>query len=252
MINNKKVCVTIEARMTSNRLPGKVLLPMAGEPSLKRMLDRVKASKYIDEIVVATTTNADDDPIVKLCEEQNVKYFRGSEQDVLLRVLDAAKSVNADLIVELTGDCPLIDYRHIEQVIEEFEAEDYDYASNTNGLDKPYPDGFNVQVFPLSVLAEVDTLTNDPIDRVHVSYYIYNHLERFKMKSVEPEGKMAWHDLEISLDEESDYILLDTIFKRLLPKDPLFSAEDIIDLLKNEPELLAVNAHVERKAPEEG
>lgn len=252
MLGTSKVCVTIEARMTSSRLPGKVLLPLAGEPALKRMLDRVKPAEYVDEIVVATTTNPEDDPIVALCERDGTKYFRGSEDDVLSRVLESARSVGADIIVELTGDCPLVDHRHIGMVIDLFARENCDYASNTHDRGTAFPNGFDVQVFPVRVLEEVDALTDDPIDRVHVSYYIYTHPERFSCASLVATDKMCWPELEVTLDEEGDYDLLNAIFSRLLPTDPLFSAEAVIDLLKAHPELLEINAGVRRKAPQEG
>ena len=125
--HKEKIVATIEARMTSTRLPGKVLLPLAGKPALERLVERLKRSLYIDEIVVATTTNQTDEPIVELCESLGVKYFRGSELDVLKRVLGAAESVRADIIVEITGDCPLMDWRIVDRGIEEFYSQNILY-----------------------------------------------------------------------------------------------------------------------------
>src|SRR3989344_590623 len=138
--SDKKIVATIEARMTSSRLPGKVLLPLADKPALERLLERIRTSAYVDEIVVATTTNRADDPIVSLASRLNVTYFRGSENDVLSRVLLAAQSVHGDIIVELTGDCPLINGELVDRGIEEFFSHDVDYASNT--IHRSYPAGF--------------------------------------------------------------------------------------------------------------
>ena len=248
-IKQKIVC-TIEARMTSSRLPGKVLLPLAGKPSLERLIERIRRSDYVDDIVVATTTNAADQPIIDLCEQMACAYFRGSEEDVLSRVLEAAKSKNGDLIVEITGDCPLIDHRHIDRVIELFYSGNYDYASNT--IERSFPDGFDVQVFPVRVLEDVNVLTQDPIDRVHVSLYIYSHQERYRLANWKAEGDMFWPELGITLDEKEDYVLLDQIFKELLPISEDFYAEDIVTLLRKRPDLININSTVRRKAPEEG
>lgn len=247
---NQKIIATIEARMTSSRLPGKVLLPLAGKPALERLVERIRRSRYVDDIVVATTINNDDQPIIDLCKKIGCSYFRGSEEDVLSRVLEAAISVNGDIIVEITGDCPLIDHRHIDKVIELFYSGEYDYASNT--IERTFPDGFDVQVFPVHVLEEVDRLTQDPIDRVHVSYYIYSHPERYKLVNWKAEGDMYWPGLGITLDEEDDYTLIKKIFEKLLPVNEDFSAEDIVNLLRKQPELVEINSDVRRKLAEEG
>ena len=168
--------------MTSTRLPGKVLLKIGEKPALEYMINRIKQSNLIDEIVVATTTNDSDLPIIDLCAKIGCKHFRGSEEDVLLRVLDAAKSVSADIIVELTGDCPFIDPEIIDNVISLYFSGDYDYASNI--VERTFPDGFDTQVFSVRSLEEVSRMTKDPIDRVHVSCYFYNnHRELCRTRS---------------------------------------------------------------------
>ena len=148
--NGKKICATIEARMTSSRLPGKVLMNFCGKTNLEHIVERLKRSKYIDEVVVATTINKEDDSIVELCNNIGCKYYRGSEDDVLLRVLEATKSISAEIIVEITGDCPVIDWRHTDILIEKFFSAKYDYVSNI--IERSFPRGFDVQVFPVTVL----------------------------------------------------------------------------------------------------
>lgn len=248
--NRKKIVATIEARMTSSRLPGKVLLPLAGVPALELLINRLKKSKYIDEIVVATTVNAADDPLIVLASRLNVRYFRGSELDVLSRVLGAARSVDADIIVEVTGDCPFVDPALVDQGITKYFSGGYDYAANI--IPVSFPIGFDVQVFSVSVLSQVDKLTLDPLDRVHVSYYIYSHPESFKLLSWLAPENLAWPELRVTLDEQADYELLDTIAKRFMPDNQYFSAEDVINLLREQPNLLTINSHVRQKDISEG
>lgn len=250
MYKNKKIVATIEVRMTSTRLPGKVMLPLAGKPSTERLVERIKRSKYIDEIVLATTVNEADQPLVDLARKMGIKYFRGSEFDVLSRVLTAAHSVQADIICEVTGDCPLVDHALVDRGIEEFFQQQVDYASNI--VPVSYPIGFDVQVFPVSVLEEVDRLTTDPIDRVHVSYYIYKHPNKFKIYNWSAEGDYYWPDLRVTLDEREDYELLNIIFERLLPINSDFTALDVIQLLRREPQLLEINKKVRQKGVAEG
>lgn len=245
--HNMKIVATIEARMTSTRLPGKVLKLIVGRPVLELLIERLQRAEHLDEIIVATTTNETDEPIINLCKRLNVKYFRGSEEDVLKRVLDAAKSVSADLIVEITGDCPFIDPNIVDECIQVFLKGEYDYVSNT--IKRSFPIGFDVQVFPVSVLEEVNTLTSNPVDHEHVSIYIYEHPERYQLKNMEADGDMFWPDLGVTLDTQEDYELICSIFEELYPQNVTFSALDIIKLLRNKPELVSINQHIKRKNP---
>lgn len=245
MYQHKKIIATVEARTTSTRLPGKVLLPLLGKPALEQLIHRLKPSRYIDEIVVATTTNTTDDVIVGLARRVGVKSFRGSEKDVLSRVLGAAKSVEADIICEVTGDCPLVDVELIDQGIGELFAHAVEYVGNV--FPTTYPIGFDVQIFPTSVLARVDRLTQDPLDRVHVSYYIYMHPEQFKVRMWRAEGEYFWPELRVTLDEQKDYDFLKAIFERFIIDHPLATALEIIRFLKQHPELLAINQYVRQK-----
>lgn len=233
--------------MTSTRLPGKVLMPLAGKPNLERLVERLRRSAYVDDIVIATTTNSPDDAIVACAEQIGCKAWRGSEDDVLLRVLEAAQSVEADLIVEITGDCPLVDWRHVDHLIELYEDGGYDYVANN--MERTFPRGFDAQVFSVKTLAEVNSLTSDPVDHEHVSLYIYNHPERYKLFNWAAEGKVARKELRVTLDTEQDYELLNTVFEKLLPLNEDFSAEDVVDLFNREPELALINAEVKQKNP---
>lgn len=239
-----RIVCTIQARMTSSRLPGKVLLPAAGRPLLSHMIERLRRSRRIDDIVVATTDDASSDQIEALAREAGAGCFRGSEDDVLGRVLGAAEAARADVIVETTGDCPLIDPLIVDDVIEGFLAGGVDYCSNV--LERTYPRGMDVQVFPTSVLAEVDRLTSDPADREHVSLYIYEQPGRYRLRNVagsRPESA----ELRLTVDTAEDYEVVRGVFEALYPSDPEFGLEEILRLLDQHPELFAANRHVEQK-----
>ncbi|NFG60643.1 glycosyltransferase family protein [Clostridium sp. CMCC3677] len=242
-----KIVATIEARMTSSRLPGKVLMEYCGKPNLQHIVERLKRSKVIDDVIVATTVNKEDNSIVELCKEIGCKYYRGSEEDVLLRVLESAKSVNADIIVEITGDCPMIDWRHIDKLVEIFFSGEYDYASNT--LKRTFPRGFDTQVFPVGILEKVNKLTKNPVDHEHVSLYIYTNPEKFRLINWEAEEKMNYPEFEITLDTKEDYEFIKQIYEILYTKDSDFSAQDVIELLIKNSEMIKQLENTHRKNP---
>jgi spore coat polysaccharide biosynthesis protein SpsF len=236
---------TVEARMSSSRLPGKVLLPLAGKPSLERLVERARRAKSIQDVVIATTVSPKDDAIVEWAKKAGVSVFRGSEEDVLLRVLEAAKAYDGEVIVELTGDCPLLDPAHIDELVKYWEENDFDYVSNI--LERTYPRGFDTQVFARSVLEEVDKLTQDPADRENVSLYIYEHPQRYKLggKTAPPDQRGA--DLRICTDMKEDYEVIGRIYDALYPKNPAFGAADIVGFLRANPDIAALNARIQQK-----
>jgi spore coat polysaccharide biosynthesis protein SpsF len=240
-----RVVATIEARMTSTRLPGKVLMPSLGRPMLELMIERVRKVPSLDQIVVCTTTNATDDPVVALCDKLGVGHWRGSEEDVLQRVLDGAKEHEADTIVELTGDCPLIDPVLTESVIAAYRDSGVDYCANQ--LQRCYPIGMDTQVFSTAILDDVNQRTRDADDHEHVSLYIYRHPELYSLLHVPAPPEHHFPTLRLTLDTPEDYRLIDGIFTRLYPDNPNFRLPDILDLLKREPALLDINAHIKQK-----
>ena len=245
MVKGKKIVATIEARMTSTRLPGKVMLPFVGKPDLEIMIERLKRALLVDEIVVATTTNPKDDEIVKLCRRLHAAYYRGSEDDVLKRLVEAGKSVHAGVIVETTSDCPVIDWRHIDYLINLFFSGQYDYVSNI--IERSFPRGFDTQVFPLKVLEKVERVAKDYAYREHPTFYIYTHPEEFRLKNWKARGEMFWPDLRVTLDTKEDYLVLSEIFDHFYPVNPDFSAEDIVDFLRCHPEIVRINSDVKQK-----
>ena len=236
---------TIEARMTSTRLPGKVLLPVLGKPLLEYMIERVRRVPELDDIVIATTVNDADQPIVELAERLGVNCFRGSEDDVLERVLLAAQAYDTDVIVELTGDCSMIDPAVTSKVINRFFATGADYAGNVPNPTYPY--GMETRVFHRSVLERTAELTDDPADHEHVSIFIYEHPELFKVVHVESGLDPKWIGFRLTLDTPEDYALFKQVIETLYPTNPNFTLGDILDLLESRPELQTIAQHVKAK-----
>jgi spore coat polysaccharide biosynthesis protein SpsF len=240
-----KTVTIIEARMTSTRLPGKILLPILGKPMLELLIERLKRAKFLDQIVVATTSNQSDDVVEKLTQRIGVGCFRGSEEDVLDRVLGAAHANEADVIVEITGDCPLIDPTVLDRVIQAYQKKNVDYVSNI--LKRTYPRGLESQVFSTAVLEKVARLTQDPIDHEHVSLYIYEHPEIFSLFNVESDLPEKYWDLRLTVDTQEDFQLIKTIYELLYPQNPAFTLNDIIDLLEKRKDLLEINKNIHQK-----
>jgi len=240
-----RIVATIEARMRSTRLPGKVLKPILGQPMLKLMIERLRLVRHLDDIVVATTVDSSCDAIEKLADKLKIRCFRGSEEDVLDRVLQAAREAQTDLIVETTGDCPLIDPTIVDFVIKTFLDNDVDYCSNI--LQRTYPIGMDVQVFPLSVLETVAKLTDDPTDREHVSLYIYEHPERFRLLNVWSNLPSDAAELRLTVDTPEDFELITRIYEALYPMNPTFSLENILGLFERKPELQEINRYIKQK-----
>ena len=240
-----RTVLIIEARMGSSRLPGKTLVPILGRPMLERMIERLQRSQRMDEIVVATTTEPEDAAIEELTRRLGVGCFRGSSEDVLDRVLRAAQTYEADVIVETTGDCPVIDPAVVDRVVETFASGGYDFVSNV--LEWTYPRGLDVKVFPTRVLAEVAELTRDPADHEHVSLYIYEHPERYRLRNVAAPPDACRPDLRLTVDTEEDLALIRTIYESLYPRKPDFDIFDIVELLDAQRELVALNAEIEQR-----
>jgi spore coat polysaccharide biosynthesis protein SpsF len=245
MASKPRIVATIEARMTSTRLPGKVLKPACGKPMLELMIERLRRVPSLDGIVIATTVNAADDPIIALARRLEVGFWRGSENDVLGRVLAAATAHKIDVIVETTGDCPLIDPDTVEECIRVYRDSSVDYVSNV--LERTYPIGMDTQVFATAVLADVARRTEDPVDHEHVSLYIYRHPEIYSLKNVPAPPELRRPELALTLDTPEDYTLLSRIFEVLYPANPAFGLRDVLAFLDREPAVARLNENVRRK-----
>jgi spore coat polysaccharide biosynthesis protein SpsF len=240
-----KVVAIVEARMTSSRLPGKVLLKTLEVPMLGRLVDRLKQIPLIHEIVIATTTNQDDDEICNLASNYGIQFYRGSEHDVMSRVLEAALEAKADVIVEITGDCPIIDINIVNNAITCYLEGDYDYVSNANI--RSYPDGMDVQVFNVKTLLDSWKSTSDPLHREHVTLHIRQNPGKYQLFDILAEEEFHFPELGLTLDTEEDFIFLKKIIQNLEPTNKYFGLPEIMHLLEMSPELKELNAHVIRK-----
>lgn len=239
-----KIVATIEARMTSSRLPGKVMLPANGIPLLVHLINRLKQVLSIQEIVLATTVNPEDDCLIELAQQEEISYFRGSEDDVMLRVIGAAESVNADIVVEILGDCPIVDPLIVEQTIQMFLNNSCDYASN--GHIPSYPVGMGCQIFRLETLKRSAEMTGDPMDHEHVTLHIRANPDLFSHLYLIASPDLFWPDLWLTLDERSDYELLRKIIEYFGDTNPIFSCREVINLLEAKPEWIETNKSVKR------
>lgn len=240
-----KIVSTIEARMGSTRLPEKTMKEIVGKPMLELLIERLKRAKRIDEIIVATTTEPEDNVIAELAKRVGVKCFKGSSEDVLDRVLRAAKTYQADIIVEMTGDCPLLDPVLIDKVIDIYLRNSHDYVSNT--IKRTYPRGLDTQVFSVKILDEISKLTNEPTDRENVSLYIYEHPERYRLYNVEASPEYRYPEQRWTVDTKDDLQFVKEVYENLYHKNPDFLTEDIVKLLKEKPNLCEINLHIKQK-----
>ena len=243
-----KIVATIETRMGSTRLPGKSMRKILDKPILQLLLERVKNSKLINEIVIATTENKENDVIEELAKSMSVNCFRGSEHDVLDRVLKAAKSVNADIILELWGDTPLIDPRILDELIKYYLDNDYDCVGTVlPNFKKTYPLGISALIFSTKILGEIDKITQNPDDRENVSNYIYEHPEKYKIAPLPCPHELNFPDLRLVVDEQNDFDLIKIIFENLYPFNPNFDTINVIKFLNSNPKLKNLNKHVVQK-----
>jgi spore coat polysaccharide biosynthesis protein SpsF len=224
-----KTVGVLQARVSSSRLPGKVLKLILGEPMLFRQIERVQRSQRLDHLVVATSKLAEDDAIADLCSSINVKCFRGSLDDVLDRCYQAVQSFNPDQIVRLTGDCPLCDPDLIDNLVEFHIAGDYCYSSNT--LNPTYPDGLDVEIFKLSCLEAAFKESTLQSHREHVTPFIYQQPQRFKLGSYRSDIDRS--HLRWTVDEQLDFELITKIYESIYYHNRNFMTKDVLDWLEN-------------------
>lgn len=238
------VAIIIQARMTSTRLPGKVLKKILEKELLYLQIERLKKITIPHVIIIATTTNDTDSPIVSFCEQHGLTFFRGSENDVLSRYYLAAQKVQANVIVRVTSDCPLIDPFVIEKVLNSFLSSGCDYASNT--LERTYPRGLDCEVFSFKTLELAHKSALLDFQREHVTPYIYQNPNQFNLVSVINSSNLS--HLRWTVDTVEDFDLINNIFTCLYPHNPFFSTNDILDCLNQNPKWQYINSHIEQKA----
>jgi spore coat polysaccharide biosynthesis protein SpsF len=236
----------LQARMTSTRLPGKILMDLAGRPMLSWQLERLKRCATLDEIVVATTTNSSDDPVVDLADRDQVAWSRGSEHDVLGRYLAAARGAQADVVVRVTGDCPLIDPMVVDNVVAALEQPDAacDYASNV--LERTFPRGLDTEALFSETLYRVGRLAKSAEAREHVTAYIVQeHPGLFVRRSVRDAEDNS--DLRWTVDTVDDLQMIRRIYEQAGLAERTVSYPDLVRWVRERPEIVNLNAHVAQK-----
>lgn len=234
--------VFIQARVGSTRLPGKVLLDLYGKPVLTRVIERVQKAEGVDRVIVVTTLERKDLPLVRLCAELGVQVFCGSEDDVLDRFYQAAKILKPDNIVRITADCPLMDPFVISDVLSRHLSSGADYSSNV--IVERFPDGEDVEAFTFAALERAWREANLGSEREHVTPYIRNNPVMFKQESVICESdysKERW-----TLDTARDFDFLSAIYEMLAPKNEFFGMREVLEALRDRPELREINTGIAR------
>lgn len=233
-----KIIAIIQARMGSGRLPGKVLMDIAGKPLLEHVLDRVRLSRLIDKIIIATTTKERDQVILEMAQTWGMESYAGSEEDVLDRFYQAAKMYGADTIVRITPDNPFNDPEATDKVISHYlrNKDNLDYVSNR--MKSTYPEGLDVEVFSFEALEKAWKEAKKPSEREHVTPYIWNHPGIFRLANVENDEDLS--HLRWTVDTETDLQFTREIYARLY-HGQVFFMKDILALLRAEPELAQIN-----------
>src|SRR3989344_7584764 len=244
-MKKQKIVAIIQVRIGSSRLRGKVLMPIIGKPMLWHIVNRVKKAKFIDQVVVATSVEKNDDEIAEFCRKNNIDAFRGSEKNVLDRYYQCAKKYKADIVVRITADCPLIDPKIIGKSIKSYLKGNFDYIGVLTGAgffkskDKKYPDGMDCEVFAFQSLEKAYREATSNKEREHVTVYIWRNPNSFKIGKLE--STKDYSNIRLTVDYEEDLELVRKIYKELYDKDKIFGLSDIIGLIKGQPGLLKIN-----------
>jgi spore coat polysaccharide biosynthesis protein SpsF len=228
----------LQARLSSQRLPNKVLAPILGRPMLARQIERVRRARRIDRIVLATSEDASDAPLVDLCHDIGVECFRGNLLDVLDRYYQAARRFSADTVVRLTGDNPLVDPGVIDTVIGAYHEQPCDYSSNT--IERTFPRGLDVEVLSLGCLETVWRLARDTYEREHVTPFVHHRSDLFRRRFHHHEEDLS--ALRWTVDEPADLEFVRVIYDRLYDENPSFTWLDVMNLLRRIPSLTEINA----------
>lgn len=237
----------VQAHMGSTRLPGKVLADIGGRTMLARVVERTRRARQVEDVVVAATLNSKDIPLLEEAKRLGVPTFRGSEEDVLARYVRCAQEQGADPIVRITSDCPLLDPKIVDRVIDAFQASSCDYASNV--LERTYPQGLDTEVIGRNALEQAEREAHEPWERVHVTQYIIRHPDRFRLVGVRADADLS--RFRWTVDTAEDLAFVREVYARMAPRTD-FGWREVLALLEREPELVELNRHVRQKAPQEG
>jgi spore coat polysaccharide biosynthesis protein SpsF len=249
-----KTGAIVMARMGSSRLPGKVLLPFHGGTVLEMLLKRLKDSRVINEVIVATSTNPFDDVICSEVKKYGFPYFRGDENHVIYRAIGAAETFDIDVIVDITADCPFVDPRHIDNLHSTMVTQNFDYISN-DVFARSWPDGFDIQIYKTEALKKAAECITDERHYSHCGWNIghyRDHIPEIKMCNVPAPEDYKWPELGLTLDTLEDYVMMYRLWETMLLEDTwLFTAERLIRYLKENPSEIT-NQEIKRKIPGSG
>lgn len=240
-----KITAIIQARMGSTRLPGKVMKNIVDKPMLQHVINRLGKSQLVNEIIVAIAQEKNT-PLPKIVEKFGVKSFKGNREDVLDRYYQAARAYKTDVVVRVTSDCPLIDPEVVDKVTAFYlkHEDTVDYVSNV--LKRSYPQGLGAEIFSFPTLERAWQETKEPYQREHVTPYIYEHPEMFRLGNVENNEDLSC--MRWTVDEERDLEFVREVYKRLYKEGETFLMEDILALLRKEPRLMEINKNIKQKA----
>jgi spore coat polysaccharide biosynthesis protein SpsF len=237
-----KVVAIVQARMGSTRLPGKVLLDLAGEPMLSRVVRRLRRAQRVDEVVIATTTESRDDALADFCQQCGIACFRGSETDVLDRYYRAAQAHQATAVVRITSDCPFIEPEIVDRVIAELGEGDVDYASNV-AAPRTFPRGLDIEAFSWKTLERIWQEDRNPAWREHVTLSIHKQPALFRTRDVRHDTDLS--HLRWTVDTPEDFAFASRVYESF--GDDAFSWRDVLAMLEQHPEWTALNQHIEQK-----
>lgn len=236
------IAAIIQARTSSTRLPNKVFRNLCGKPLIWHVVNRLKTSRKINKIILATTVSKSDDILEQWAQENDVSSFRGSENDVLERYYRAAKEFSAETIVRITADDPFKDSLIIDQVIELFEGENLDFAYNNNP--PTFPEGLDTEVFSFMALEKAQKYSNDLFEREHVTQYFYRNPNIFRQKCLKNPKDLSF--FRWTIDTQEDWNMAEAVYKRLFLTNENFNMSDILALIDKEPEIAKINSSVKR------
>jgi spore coat polysaccharide biosynthesis protein SpsF len=234
-----EVLVIIQARMGSKRLPGKIMRKIEGKSVLEHIITSLKFSTEMSKLIVATTSNSEDDVIEELAKKLNVLCFRGSRLDVLDRFYQCAKKYQGNLIVRITADCPLIEPTILDSAIKLCKNGEYDYCSNM--IHQTYAMGYLVEVITFETLEKLHKNNLDPFNREHITPDIRMNPEKYKIIELLLPNNLDRHHWRLTLDYEEDFQLITKIFSHLYNPDSYIKYESVVQLLDNHPNLLEIN-----------
>jgi spore coat polysaccharide biosynthesis protein SpsF len=224
--------------MGSSRLPGKSMKPLAGRPLVRCVLERLRHARSLHGIVLATTTAARDDVLVELAASFDVPAFRGSEQDVLARILGAARAQGASVHVQCWGDCPFLDAGEVDRVVAGLLDRDADVAGNGLGPDRQLPYGLDVIALRVDALARAEEATrDDPYHREHGTTYLYQNPDRFRVAALETPPALRYPALDVTINTADDYAFIDAVYRALGPRALAATAREVLDVMRTDPAL---------------